>query len=441
MGQQHAWYEKQFESFERSLNGDSRTPVHKLRRSAITHFLSRGFPTTQEEEWRFTNVQPIASRTFIPSIGRPEARLTAGDIDRLAFPAVNRVVFVNGHVVPELSSTRLPQGVFAGSLAVARRNHASVIDRYLGASVRGTESAFTALNTSFLQDGLFVHVPDGVELEEPIVAVFIAAGASGGFAAHPRNLFVLDERASATVTEVYVTFGTSDYLTNAVTEVDLSPGARLEHHKVQSESRDAFHVGFTHVRQKTSSVFHSTSVTLGGSLVRNELISVLSGEWCECTMNGLSVGSGTQLLDNHTTIDHATPNGRSWEVYKAILDGSSKGIFNGKIFVRKDAQKTDAKQTNKTLLLSDSATIDTKPQLEIFADDVKCTHGATVGQLDEQQIFYLRSRGIGVDQARDLLTTAFGLEVIERVKNPSLRSYMERILRQRLHEERVRTAQ
>jgi Fe-S cluster assembly protein SufD len=303
--------------------------------------------------------------------------------------------------------------------------------------VKGTETGFTALNTAFLFDGLYLHVPSGVEIAEPIVLVYVADRSAAETVIQPRNLIVLEERAAAKVVEFYVSNDGGSYLTNAVTEVVLGKRARLEHDKVQFESLSAFHMAVTHVAQSKESVYRSNNFALGGKLVRNELTSAMNDERCECTLNGLSLGTGEQLIDNHTTIDHAKPNCNSWEVYKAVLAGRARGVFNGKIFVRKDAQKTDAKQTNKTLLLSDEATIDTKPQLEIFADDVKCTHGATVGQLDEQQVFYLRSRGIGADDARDILTFAFADEVVGHVSIEAVRDRLEQIIHLRLDEGRV----
>jgi Fe-S cluster assembly protein SufD len=243
---------------------------------------------------------------------------------------------------------------------------------------------------------------------------------------------VAGENSRATIAEQYGSVDGTSYLTNSVTEMVVGPNAVIEHDRLQQEHEQAFHIGTMHVRQESGSVFTSNAINLGGSLVRNTITVVLNGRHIESTLNGLSLGTGTQLVDNHTMIDHANPDCASHELYKSILDGHSRGVFNGKIFVRKDAQKTDAKQTNKTLLLSDEATIDTKPQLEIFADDVKCTHGATVGQLDEEQVFYLRSRGIDEIDARDILTYAFAADVVERIHLDSLKRRLEGLLHARL---------
>jgi Fe-S cluster assembly protein SufD len=434
---QRKTYQEHFAAFERTLNGDATSAVHALRRKAMGHFQQYGFPTTSDEEWRFTNVQSVADRAFTPSLRPAGSTLTVADIERLTVPAQDRFVFINGHYEPSISSVKVPANVRAVSLAQARSTDRQMIEKHLAHSVKGTETAFTALNTAFLVDGLYLHVPAGVEIAEPIILVYVTDRSAGEMVNHPRNLIVLEERAAAKVVEFYVTDGGAGYLTNAVTEIMLGKRARLEHDKVQVEALSAYHMAVTHVAQSLESVYRSNNFALGGKLVRNELISVMNDERCECTLNGLSVGTGDQLIDNHTTIDHAKPNCNSWEVYKAVLSGRSRGVFNGKIFVRKDAQKTDAKQTNKTLLLSDDATIDTKPQLEIFADDVKCTHGATVGQLDEQQVFYLRSRGIGEHDARDILTFAFADEVVGHVSIEAVRDRLEQIIHQRLDEGRT----
>jgi Fe-S cluster assembly protein SufD len=252
-----------------------------------------------------------------------------------------------------------------------------------------------------------------------------------------RNLIVVGNGARASIVETYAGRGTGVYWTNSITEMSVGRDAVVEHDKLQLEPAAVYHTGMTHIRLDAGSVVTSNAVSLGGSLVRNNVTAVFAGEHAECTLNGLSVAAGSQLIDNHTVIDHAVPHCASHELYKAILDGNSRGVFNGKIFVRQDAQKTDAKQTNKTLLLSDDATIDTKPQLEIFADDVKCTHGATVGQLDEDQVFYLRARGIGENEARDILTFAFASDVINRLHVDALRTQLDVMLRARLRQGRV----
>jgi Fe-S cluster assembly protein SufD len=282
------------------------------------------------------------------------------------------------------------------------------------------------LNTAFLRDGAFVYVPPGTVIEEPILLEFLADRVGGNHAWHRRSLFVLGENSQVTLVESYSGPAGVTYFTNAVTEVIVGAGAVVDHYKVQREGDAAFHMATMQIQLDRAARFSSHAVTLGGSWVRNEVNAVFGGEGAECTLNGLYQAAGQQLIDNHTLIDHAYPHCASHELYKGILDGKARGVFNGKIQVRQDAQKTDAKQTNQTLLLSDDATINTKPQLEIYADDVKCTHGATVGQLDEEALFYLRSRGIDREQARALLTFAFANDIVDRIRVAPLRTQLER---------------
>ena len=293
-----------------------------------------------------------------------------------------------------------------------------------------------SLNTAFLQDGAFIYIPDGTILEESIQLLFFASERKP-FLVSPRNLIIVGKRSSVSIVESYVALTDQSYLTNAVTEIVAGDESVIEHDKLQNESLKAFHVAMIQARLGAKAQFTSNSIAVGGSIVRNNVTVVLDAERSECTLNGLSLGTGTQVIDNHTTIDHAKPHCASHELYKAILDGRSKGVFSGKIFVRPGAQKTDAKQTNKTLLLSDEATINTKPQLEIFADDVKCTHGATVGQLDAEQVFYLRSRGIGDMAAKDILTFAFASDVVGRVHVEPLKQELEELIHERLDQGRL----
>ncbi len=435
-GAQIEQYLSAFRSFERGLNGESASPIHAVRKEAIAHFASTGFPTTHDEEWRFTDVQPIARAPY--AAGTP-GTVSAADIARWTFAGLdaNRLVFVDGEFSERFSTVRsVPSGGAIMSLARALTSGDAAALRHTARHARYDQDAFTALNTGFLRDGAFVHIPDGVSWDEPIYVLYLATGRTVPFVAHPRNLFVAGRNSRCFVVERYAALAENSYFTNAVTEVVLAEGAVVEHDKVQEESLNAFHVGSAHVSMAAKSNYTSNSFAMGGAIVRNNITSVMEGQGVECTLNGLSLSTGRQHIDNHTTIDHATAHCNSHELYKSILDGSSRGVFNGKIFVRKDAQKTDAKQTNKTLLLSDLATIDTKPQLEIFADDVKCTHGATVGYLDAEAVFYLRSRGIGIELARDILTYAFASDVTGRVKIEPVRAALDRLILKQLHEGR-----
>ncbi len=426
------WYQSSFEVFERSLNGDSKSNLHDLRKHAMERFRELGFPTTKHEEWRFTNVAPMAKVNFMPVPEYDRSGVTKSDVERLSFGTTNVLVFINGHFSKEFSNVgALPSGVVMGSLSTALQMNGGVVNRHLGSYAAYTDDAFVALNTAFIQDGAYISIPDATTVDEPVHLLFISTGTEPSLLS-PRNLILAGKNSRGSIVESYVSLSEGLHLTNVVTEIVAGEGSVLEHDKLQNENSNAYHVAATHVAQAARSTLTSNSIVLGGAIVRNNLRSSLDAEGSECTLNGLSLATGMQLIDNHTSIDHAKPRCSSHELYKAILDGKSRGVFNGKIFVRKDAQKTDAKQTNKTLLLSDDATIDTKPQLEIFADDVKCTHGATVGQLDEDQVFYLRSRGLDEMAARDILTLAFASEVVNRVHVKALREKLEALVREKL---------
>ncbi len=434
------WYTEQFAAQERTADGGPATRVHALRKEGIAQFTEAGFPTTRNEEWRFTNLTSLTKVAF----ARPEGTPTVTDsmLHPWVLPGTTcRLVFVNGSFDAGLSNAvQLPAGIRVESIAAALRKEDPVVLQLLGslAPVRG--NAFAALQTAFLNDGAFIDVPEGLTLEVPVELLFLAVPGAQALAIQPRNIIRVGKNARLSVVETYAGLSAGIYLTNVVSEVFIGEGAVLEHDKLQLEGSEAFHIGSTWFRQGRASTMTSNSIALGGNLVRNTVTAAFAAPGAECTLNGLSLATGDQLIDNHTAIDHAHPNCSSHELYKAVLDGSSRGVFNGKIFVRQDAQKTDARQTNKTLLLSDRATIDTKPQLEIFADDVKCTHGATVGQLDEEQVFYLRARGIGEVEARDMLTYAFAADVVERIHVDALRERLNDLLHQRLRAGRVSTA-
>jgi Fe-S cluster assembly protein SufD len=429
-------YQSHFEAFERTLNGESKSSIHQLRREAMGKFSDSGFPTTRHEEWKFTNITPITKIDFRPVLKYDGQGITQAQLDQYSLATQHQLVFVDGHFSPTLSTKgALPKSVYCGSLAAAVMESAAPVQEFLGTQVKIDETPFVSLNTAFLRDGAFIFIPDGVILEDSVHLLFVASG-QGETLIAPRNLIVLGKRSQASVVESYVSLKDAQYLTNAVTEVVVGDDAILEHDKLQNESINAFHIAMIHARLGGKTTFTSNSIAIGGSIVRNNVTAILDAEGSECTLNGLSLGTSTQLIDNHTTIDHAKPNCASHELYKSILDGKSRGVFNGKIFVRFQAQKTDAKQTNKTLLLSDEATVDTKPQLEIFADDVKCTHGATVGQLDAEQVFYLRSRGIDEMTARDILTFAFASDVVNRVHVEPLKAQLEALVHGRLDQGR-----
>jgi len=425
------WYQSRFEAFEQGLNGTTSTSMHAIRRKAMQRFVDLGFPTAHQEEWRFTNIVPITQKEFQPIVRSEIKSATKIDIQPHLVEHAHHLVFLDGVYSPELSDiSSFPAGTKVGSVAEQLKSHPELILPYI--NTMGEENAFTLLNTAFLWDGAFLSVPKGVLLESPIQLLFLATDRAQLFAAQPRNIVIAGKASQFKIIETYAGLAENTYLSNAVTEVVLGDHSIVEHDKMQKESMNAFHIGTTHVQMSAASQYTSNVISLGGFIVRNNITARFEAEGAECILNGLSLGRDTQLIDNHTVIDHAVPHCSSHELYKSILGGASKGVFNGKVFVRKDAQKTDAKQTNKTLLLSDDATMHTKPQLEIFADDVKCTHGATIGQLDEEQIFYLRSRGINLDAARDILTSAFANDVINRISIDPLRRMVEHMILDRL---------
>jgi Fe-S cluster assembly protein SufD len=414
--------------------------LHRIRRSAIDRFAEVGFPTVRLEDWKYTNVAAIAAAAFPPVLDEAPAGPGAEALEPFAFATPGpRLVFVNGRYSAKLSSpASLPSGVRVTSLAEALVTDAAVVERHLARHGDWARNGFTALSAAFAQDGAFVHLAPGTRVEEPIHLLFVAAAPAAPVLSQPRNLVVAERESRATIVEHYVAVGDDTYLTNAVTEVVAGEGAIVEHYRVQQESRRGFHVGTTEVRQARDSRFTSGSVSLGGRLARHDLNVRFDAEGASCELDGLYVVGDRQHVDNHTLIDHARPRCTSRQLYKGVLDGASRAVFNGRVIVRPDAQRTDAHQTNKNLLLSASAEVDTKPQLEIFADDVKCTHGAAVGQLGEDAVFYLRSRGLGEAAARTLLTYGFVSDVLARIAVEPLRARLDALLMARLRDARAK---
>jgi len=406
--------------------------IAPIRKAAISRFAEMGFPTTRDEEWRFTNVAPIAGAVF----RRADPAAPALEDIRpflLGATARNRLVFVNGHFAPALSLAAWePDGVDLMRLRRLLGEAPDALAAHLTRYADYRRHAFTALNTAFLKDGAFVRIPAGQVVEEPIHLLFFSVPGAEPTVSHPRVLIVAEPGSRATFVETYAGLGDGVYFTNAVTELVAGEGSVVDHYRVQQESEQAFHIGMTRLHQHRGSNLASHALNLGGGLVRSEVHAVLDGEGCDCLLHGLFVLRGDQHTDNHLRVEHARPHGNSREAYRGILAGRSRGVFTGRIVVHKGASKTDAKQTNMNLLLSDAAQIDSRPQLEIFADDVKCTHGATVGQVDEDAIFYLRSRGVGVEAARSLLVYAFAAEAIRHVKIAALRERLRALLLARL---------
>ena len=420
-------YLKGFEEIASSNGTNAPEWARSLKLSAITRFEALGFPTTKNEDWHFTSVAPIAERDF-DLLAPPTHRVTAAQLAPFTFGATDwhTLVFVNGRYDAALSSTAgLPEGVTLVPLERAFDELPLLVEQHLGKVAAYEAQTFTAMNTAFLDDGAVLHVAREVEVAKPIHLLFVSEASAGTGTSQPHNLIVLDRFAKATVIESYAGLGDGSYFTNVVTEAIVGDGATLTHLKLQRESPKAYHVGTVDVRQARDSHLVSFSFATGAALSRTNIYTELRGEGCGATLNGLYLGDGEQHIDHQTRIEHVEPNCYSREHYKGILDGSAHGVFNGKVFVHPAAQKTDGKQTNNTLLLSEKAQIDTKPQLEIFADDVKCTHGATVGRLDETSLFYMKSRGINARAARELLTYAFAADVLETIEQVEVREELE----------------
>lgn len=418
-------YAAAFSAWEKRLPGESLRP---LRRAALERFRALGFPTTAHPDWKGTDVSAVSRAAFEPA----DATAPTGDLDveALTFDDERafRIALVDGRFEPALSSRKWPATVSTYSLA-ALAEQGALPKRGLELA-RHEENAFTALNLAYFRDGVFVDVAPAANVELPIHIVHLASQPDR--AIHARTIVRIGARAQAKIVESYAGPVGARYFTNAVTEVLVGEDANLDHARLQRESEAAYHVATTQVVQAARSTYRSNSIAFGALLSRHELDARFEGEGAEGTLDGLFVPAGRQHVDTHTWLDHAKPHCSSRELYKGVLDGKSRGIFNGRIVVRKDAQKTDAKQTNKNLLLSREALVDSNPQLEIYADDVKCTHGSTIGQLEEEQVFYVRSRGIPLPEARALLTHAFAREVVDRLKVDALRDRVDSLLRERL---------
>ena len=399
--------------------------VRELRARGAERFAALGFPTVRHEEWRFTNVSPIAETAFRLAEKTPTnaadltARVKIADV-------AARIVILNGQFAPELSSLdRLPRGLVAGSLANAIAHNRPEV-AHLGQAA-WEHAPFVALNTAFIDDGAFVAIAPNAIIEHPIHILVINGGA-GRTMAHPRTLIVAGASSQARIAQTFLGAAGECHFANAVTEVWAGENAKLDLYTDQREIDTAYHIAAISIQAQRNAVVKSRAVTLGGKLVRNDIVGVLGGEGAHVALDGVYLVDGDRLVDNHTTIDHAVPHCTSHELYKGILDGKAKAVFNGRIIVREDAQKTDAKQTNRALLLSDDAVVNSNPQLEIFADDVKCTHGAAIGQLDEEAMFYLRARGLTERDARYMLIHAYAGEVLEGITIEPLRLQLEREL-------------
>jgi Fe-S cluster assembly protein SufD len=416
---------------EKALNGEAQSSFHKTKRQAFERFDALGFPTPKHEEWKYSNVKNLIARSYQ---FEGNHSVTAETIAPYLIPNLtgNILFFINGTYDADLSSIVSPKDELSVmTLREATNTLPDVVAEHFGKADSQNE-AFTALNTAFAAEGLFVHVPEGKTVEQPVIIYCINDARKENIGAQPRNLFVVEKNAEVKVTEIFQTLGESHSLTNAVTEIFVGEDARVQYYKVQNDSQQSYHVGTTHVQVKDRGNFYAATVSLNGSFIRNNLNIAIDGEFCEIFMYGLYFPDGKQHIDNHTVADHQKPNSQSNELYKGVLRGKSTGVFNGKIFVREDAQKTNAFQSCKNVVLSREATMNTKPQLEIFADDVKCSHGTTTGQLDDEALFYLRSRGISKPEAMSLLMFAFCEDVISQIKIEAIGDYLEGIITQKL---------
>lgn len=427
----------EFEMLESGMNGESKSYMHGIRRAAIEQFAALGFPTVRNEEWKYTNVQPLVSRPYALS-QRMAALPHRSAVEQFLIGGLNAyvLVFVNGAFAESLSSLPEQQGrIVVGNFAAAQHAHSAIVHRHFAQYAEYSADAFAALNTAFSHDGAFVCVPDGQILDKPVQIVSIADARHGDVFAQPRHLVVLGRNSHARIVESSGTLGEHIGFQNAVAEVYVGEDSTAEFYRVQDSSARSVVVHTLSAFQEQRSAFTTVAATLDGEFVRNNVNIRLGGERAEAHLNGLYLPTGEQHVDSHTCVDHALPHCNSNELYKGVLDGNATGVFNGKVLVRPDAQKTNAFQSNRNVLLSASASINSKPQLEIFADDVKCSHGATIGQLDEDALFYLRARGLGEDRAKALLLYAFASDVLDTIALVPLREHLETRVAERLHKD------
>lgn len=429
-------YVSEFDPFLAQAASNGKEWTAPIRKNALEKFEAQGFPTLKHEQWLHTSVKAIEEANFrlasAPELTADEiTRIEALDLD--GFDA-HRLVFVNGHYYASLSDIGdLPKGVRVSGLVEAMESHRDFVEQHLTKYAPIDDQAFAALNTAYMQDGAVIFVPHGVAVERPIYALFITTKACEGRVNHPRLLAVVEDNAHAELVERYVALEDIRSFTNPVAEIVIGKNAHLKHYKLNQDGDNACHISGTQVQQERDSHYDSTAVTLGGGLVRNFIGAQLNGEGIESNLNGLYVVDKKRHFDTHTFLDHAEPHCQSNELYKGILDDQASAVFNGKIYVRRKAQKTNAFQANRNLLLSEDAKINTEPQLEIFADDVRCSHGSTVGQIDDEAIFYLKSRGISAADAFAMLTDSFAGEILDLINIDGVREYLRRVLYERFH--------
>jgi Fe-S cluster assembly protein SufD len=427
-----------YEKFKSRLNGELEHPFTHMRDDAILAFKKNGFPSTRDEDWRFTNLSPLLDKEYMQISDFEDYAIDADAINKLIPNSWqgHLLVFVDGVYSEAFSQSQdLEKNLTITSLSKMMQNKDSDVFKLIPATKPQASDVFANLNTAFTKDGLVVHIPDNTEVTKPVIAIYVSSKQSGPHICYPRNYVIVGENSKVDLVQYYTSTQQNIYFNNVFTELIAGSNAKITLDVIQNESLNAYHVSNMVIHQSNDSNFKTSSAIFGGRLVRNNISSILDGTGVETTLNGLYMGHQQQHIDNFTFLDHAKPHCDSHELYRGILDNHAKGVFSGKILVRPDAQKTDAKQSNNCILLSDSAKIDSKPQLEIYADDVKCTHGATVGQLDDDALFYLRTRGISLERAQNLLIYAFAEEIIEGIKLESVRALVENLLEQRMEED------
>lgn len=429
------WFINNFQNFEKNLNGEKTSSFHLIRKDALSKFSSLNVPTTKDEEWKYTSISPLVKHSF--NVIPPKVEIAPELVEKFLFDQLEHhlMVFVNGEFRKDLSKLdELPQTVEVTSLSNAIKNNHPALLNHFGKYAEDSNNLFTALNSAYTKDGAFILIPKGKVVEDPIHIIFINKAENESLVTQPRNLFIAEENSQLIIIEHYASDDDGIYFSNSVTEIYLGENTFVDHIKLQEESKKAFHIARMEVDQERNSNFSSHMISTGAVFSRNEFTTRFNGEGGESMLNGLFMIDGEQFFDAHTMIDHAKPYCNSHEHYKGILEDKARGVFNGKVMVRPDAQKTNAFQENNTILLSDDAVMNSKPQLEIFADDVKCSHGATVGKLNEEAKFYLKSRGIGEEAATAMLIHAFASDVITTIKIEALRDYLEKIITQKFNQ-------
>ncbi|MGK9477393.1 Fe-S cluster assembly protein SufD [Melioribacter sp. OK-6-Me] len=433
------WYLKNFEVFERQMNGRNHDLLKNIRKNSLSKFLELDFPTTKNEEWKYTDVSFARKNKFNPVPTDYKTSFTKEDVRKIVFGNFdyNLITFINGKYSAELSDISADDDkIIIKNLNSFIKSHKEIVENYF-AKISSDDNLFNVLNGIYMQDGVVIFLRDQSEFSKPLQVLYLNGDSEENLLIAPRNLIIAGRNTRAAIVFNYYGNTKTSYFTDAVTELFLEEDSLVDIYKIQRESLSSYHIEKFQAIQKDRSVLNHYNINFGGKLTRNDVNSKLDGENIETHYYGLYLGKVDQHIDNHTFVDHAKPNSISNELYKGILDDNSRGVFNGKIIVRRDAQKTNAYQQNKTVLLSSEARIDSKPQLEIFADDVKCTHGATVGHLDEEAEFYIRSRGVPEELAKSILIRAFAADVCDEIKIDGLKEQINHLIFEELHRQEV----